>query len=99
MLQLFVASTFRPWRFDLQHIYSKLLLIAILAVFSFAQRAVAQRPSAALASLPEADALIYISPQRILNEAAPRVMSPGEVSQMRAGFTEIKSAAGIDPAT
>jgi len=94
MLQLF-----RPWRFDLQQTYSKLLLIAILAVFSLAQRAVAQNPSAALASLPEADALIYVSPQRILNEAAPRVMSPAEVTKMRSAFSDIKAAAGIDPAT
>lgn len=94
MLQLFV-----PWRFDLQQTYSKLLLIAILAVFSVTQRVVAQNPSAALASLPEADALIYVSPQRILNEAAPRVMSPAEVTKMRSAFSDIKSAAGIDPAT
>lgn len=79
--------------------HSKLLLIAALAVVSLAQHAVAQSPSAALASLPEADALIYVSPQRILNEAAPRVMSPADVTKMRSGFTEIKSAAGIDPAT
>ena len=78
---------------------SKLLLIAVLAVFSLVQQAVAQSPSAALASLPEADALIYVSPQRILNEAAPRVMTPAEVTKMRAGFADIKSAAGIDPAT
>jgi hypothetical protein len=83
----------------LQQTHSKLLLIAILALFSLAQRAVAQNPSAALASLPEADALIYISPQRILNEAAPRVMSPAEVTKMRAAFGDIKTAAGIDPAT
>jgi hypothetical protein len=75
------------------------LLIAVLAVFPLAQRAVAQTPSAALASLPEADALIYISPQRIINEAAPRVMSPAEVTRMRASFADIKSAAGVDPAT
>jgi hypothetical protein len=60
---------------------------------------VAQNPSAALASLPEADALIYVSPQRILNEAAPRVMTPAEVTKMRSAFSDIKAAAGIDPAT
>lgn len=78
--------------------HSKLFLIAILALFPFAQRAVAQSPSAALANLPEADALIYVSPQRILNEAAPRVMPAAEVTKMRAGFADIKKAAGIDPA-
>jgi len=93
MLQLFV-----PWRFYLLQTYSKLFLIAVLAVFCLAQRAVAQ-PPAALASLPEADALIYVNPQRVLNEAAPRVMSPAEVTKMRAAFVDIKTAAGIDPAT
>ena len=83
----------------MQQTYSKLLLIAVLIAFSLAQRAVAQNPSAALANLPEADALIYISPQRILNEAAPRVMSPAELTKMRSAFADIKSAAGIDPAT
>ena len=77
--------------------HSKLFLLAVLAVFSLAQRAVAQNPSAALANLPEADALIYVSPQRILNEAAPRVMPPAEVTKMRASFADIKKAAGVDP--
>jgi hypothetical protein len=77
----------------------KLLLVAVLAVFSLAQRAVAQNPSAALATLPEADALIYVSPQRILNEAAPRVMSATEVTKMRAEFTDLKKSAGVDPAS
>ena len=78
---------------------SKLFLLAALAVFSLTQYAAAQNPSAALASLPEADAVIYFSPQRILNEAAPRVMAPNEVTKMRASFAEMKQAAGIDPAT
>jgi hypothetical protein len=83
----------------LQQTHSKSLLIAVLAVFSLAQHAVAQSPSAALASLPDADALVYVSPQRILNEAAPRVMSPAEVTKMRSAFADVKSAAGVDPAT
>jgi hypothetical protein len=76
-----------------------MFLLAVLALVCLAQRAVAQSPSAALASLPEADAIIYFSPQRILNEAAPRVMSPAEVTKMRSAFSDIKTAAGIDPAT
>jgi hypothetical protein len=76
----------------------KLLLLA-LAACCLAQYVAAQTPSAALASLPEADALIYVSPQRILNEAAPRVMAPAEVTKMRAAFADIKSAAGVDPAS
>ncbi len=83
----------------MQQTHSKLFLLAVLAVFSLAQRAVAQNPSAALANLPEADALIYVSPQRILNEAAPRVMPPAEVTKMRASFADIKKAASVDPAS
>ena len=78
---------------------AKLFLLAAFAVFTLLQHAFAQNPSAALASLPEADALIYISPQRILNEAAPRVLSPAEITKMRASFAEIKTSAGIDPSS
>jgi len=77
----------------------KLLLIASLVVLSFAHAVVAQTPSAALASLPEADTLIYVSPQRILNEAAPRVMTPADVTKMRSEFAELKKTIGVDPAT
>jgi hypothetical protein len=54
---------------------------------------------AALSSLPEADALIYISPQRILNEAAPKVMPATEISKMRAAFFDLKRSVGVDPST
>jgi hypothetical protein len=80
----------------LQH---KLLLIAPIAVLLIAHVVTAQTPSAALASLPEADMLIYASPQRILNEAAPRVMSPAELTKMRSSFADAKKAIGVDPAT
>ena len=62
-------------------------------------QAFAQNPHAALSSLPEADTLIYISPQRILNEAAPRLMEPAEVTKMRAAFAELKQSVGVDPAS
>jgi hypothetical protein len=75
-----------------------LLLIAPI-VLSLAHAVVAQNPTAALASLPEADAIIYASPQRILNEAAPRVMAPAELTKMRSSFADIKKAIGVDPAT
>ena len=52
-----------------------------------------------LASLPEADTLIYISPQRILNEAAPKVMPSAELEKMRAAFFDLKRSVGVDPAT
>jgi hypothetical protein len=44
---------------------TKLLLLTVFAVLSFAATTFAQ--PASLASLPEADVLIYLSPQRILN--------------------------------
>src|SRR5215216_5233773 len=59
----------------------------------------AQNPQAALASLPEADALTYVSPQRILNEAAPRVIDPVELTKMRSTFADMKKAAGIEPSS
>jgi hypothetical protein len=83
----------------LQQTTSKLLLLAAIAVLALAPNVVAQPTSAALASLPEADVLIYVSPQRILNEAAPRVMAPADLTKMRAGFADIKKGAGVDPAT
>src|SRR5688572_7645869 len=56
-----------------------------------------QSVSASLASLPDADVLIYVSPQRILNDAAPRLIPPAEVTKMRSGFAEMKKALGVDP--
>lgn len=70
-----------------------------IAVLALAPKAFAQNPQAALASLPEADALIYVSPQRILNEAAPRVMDPAELAKARAAFADMKKSAGIDPSS
>lgn len=51
-----------------------------------------------LAALPEADTLIYISPRRIINDAAPRVLPEKELGEMRQGLSELKQGAGIDPA-
>lgn len=51
----------------------------------------------ALANLPEADTLIYVNPQRILNEVVPKLMPPNEVEKMRLGFEEMKKSAGFDP--
>ena len=77
----------------------KLLPLALFAVLSLTNLAVAQNSAAALASLPEADAVIYVSPQRILNEAAPRVMAPADLTGMRDTFAELKKSAGVDPST
>ena len=77
----------------------KLLPLALFVVLSLTSAALAQNSAAALASLPEADALIYISPQRIVNEAAPRVMPASELTNMRNAFADIKKSAGIDPSS
>ena len=50
-----------------------------------------------LANLPDSDTLIYINSQRILNEAAPKVMPEKDVANMRSAFNEIRQNAGIDP--
>lgn len=50
-----------------------------------------------LASLPEADTFIFINPQRILNEAAPRLMPEKDLAEMRKSFNDIKQFAGVDP--
>jgi len=77
----------------------KLLPVALFAVLSLTSAAVAQNNAAALASLPEADVLVYISPQRIVNEAAPRVMPASELTNMHNAFADIKKSAGIDPSS
>jgi hypothetical protein len=53
---------------------------------------------ASLANLPEADTLIYINSQKIINEVVPRFLPPNHVEEMRRGFEEAKKNAGIDPA-
>jgi hypothetical protein len=58
-----------------------------------------QNVSGLLANLPEADALIYINPRRILNEVAPRVMAATDVAKMRTLFEDLKQGVGIDPAS
>ena len=61
--------------------------------------AVNQNVAAALANLPEADALIYINPRRILNDAAPKVAAAAELTKMRALFDDLKKSLGVDPST
>jgi hypothetical protein len=50
-----------------------------------------------LANLPEADTLVYINPQRILNEVLPKFMPPKDVEDMRKAFDDIRKNASIDP--
>jgi hypothetical protein len=77
----------------------KLIPLIAIAFVLLATQAFAQNPHAALASLPEADALIYVSPQRILNEAAPRVVDPADLTKMRSAFADMKKGAGVDPSS
>jgi hypothetical protein len=84
--------------FNLRHTSWKLVL-GTLVLFSLAPALAAQSLTTSLATLPEADALIYVSPQRILNEAAPRVMNPADVTKMRGTFADLKKQAGVDPST
>ena len=77
----------------------RLIPLTVIALLSLAIPALAQNPHASLASLPEADALVYVSPQRILNEAVPHVMDPAEVTKMRGAFAELKKSVGVDPSS
>lgn len=75
------------------------ILLLLFVFLSFASVSFAQSVPAPLANLPEADLLIYISPQRTLNDLIPKVMPAKEVAEMQAGFAEMKKAVGVDPAT
>ena len=74
-----------------------LSLLTILLLMPIA--ALAQDARTALANLPDADVLIYVSPQKILNDAAPRLMPPAELAKMRASFADMKKDVGFDPST
>ena len=85
------------------------ILLLVTAVLLLTESALAQNsspaiasapaPPASLANLPEADALFYLSPQRVLTVAAPRVMTAADLEKMRGDLDELKTHAGIDPAT
>ncbi|HEU4508754.1 MAG TPA: hypothetical protein VFR78_10985 [Pyrinomonadaceae bacterium] len=77
----------------------KRLLLTAIALLTLASAVAAQSVNNSLAALPEADALIYISPQRILNEAAPRVMVASEYTKMRATLADMKNGVGVDPSS
>jgi len=84
-------------------------LTAVASIFLFLSISHAQTPAGQntypsitqsnLAQLPEADTVIYLSPQRIFNEAAPRVIEPTELTKVRATFVDLKRSIGIDPAS
>ena len=50
-----------------------------------------------VASLPEADTIIYVNPQRILNEVVPKFMPAKDVEGMRKAFDDVRKNAGVDP--
>jgi hypothetical protein len=75
------------------------ILLLFVVLLSFASVSFAQSIPAPLTNLPEADLLIYISPQRTLNDLLPKVLPANEVAEMQSGFAEMKKAVGVDPAT
>lgn len=80
------------------------LTLLVVSRIALAQQAHAMTPAmqsvtTALANLPDADMLVYVSPQRILNEAIPKFMEPAEITKMRAQFADMKKAIGVDPST
>ena len=80
--------------------FSTLLLVLTIALLVLLPTtAVAQSPAASLANLPDADVIVYVSPQRILNEAAPKFMPAAELAKMRAEFADFKKSVGVDPST
>lgn len=77
-------------------------LFLALGASAFAQNSLAtatngQAIVSSLSNLPEADTMIYISPHRILADAAPHLLPEKELSEMREGFGEVKKQTGIDP--
>jgi hypothetical protein len=56
-----------------------------------------QNTIASLSNLPDADMLIYLNPQRILNEVVPKVMPAKDVQGMLKDFEEAKKNFGVDP--
>jgi hypothetical protein len=78
---------------QLKSLLTAVSLVLLLVPITHAQS------SSALAQLPEADTVIYLSPQKIFNEVAPKVMEPTEVTQMQAAFADIKRNVGLDPSS
>lgn len=50
-----------------------------------------------LSSLPEADTIVYLNPQRILNDLVPKFMPPKDLERMHKDFEQAKQMAGVDP--
>lgn len=76
---------------------TKRLLPIAVALLSIATTTFAQSLSTSLANLPEADVLIYASPQRILRDAAPKAMTAKDLEEMRNILAQMKGAIGFEP--
>lgn len=59
--------------------------------------AASQAVVSSLSVLPDADTIVYINPQRILNDLVPKFMPPKDLEEMRKGFEQAKQMAGVDP--
>lgn len=68
-------------------------VVATTPVSSAASQAIVS----SLSTLPDADMLVYINSQRILNEIVPKFMPAKDLEEMRKGFEQAKQMAGIDP--
>ena len=85
----------------LSTIFTTLLLVSLCQAQE-KQSAHAAAPQSAvttLSALPEADGLVYLSPQRILNDAAPKFMTPSDLAEMKAAFADLKKSVSIDPSS
>ena len=84
-------------RFILPFILCLFLVQNAMAQHAYVESSPVQSVASSLANLPEADVLIYGSPQKIFHEAAPKVIDATEVAKMRTSFDDIKKSVGIDP--
>jgi hypothetical protein len=81
-------------------ILAVLLLATVTDAQSTGQSSHASPPQSVMTSLtalPEADTILFSSPHRILNEAAPKVMAAADLAKMRSDFADLKKGVGIDP--
>src|SRR2546427_12750338 len=82
------------------------LIVAVLALSAdvlaqnslITDAAAHQAIVSSLSNLPDADELIYISPHRVLTEAAARVLPDADLAKLRANLSDGKKQTGIDPA-
>ncbi len=59
--------------------------------------AASQALASSLANLPDADMLVFINPRRVLTELVPKLLPPKDVEEMRKGFEQARTMAGVDP--